>query len=468
MKYCFFTLLIVACISLRIFAQEDTFEGYRSFPPNPQDTLLNLAQELPTNDVWWQLFGDDTLNLLIKKAQLNNYNLQNAIWNIELARARWRSQKGAFFPSIVASTQYAPEKSSLGINHTELYSRVGQAGLEMNWEIDVFGSIRKQAEAQKQYFLASQEDYRSVMISLAAEIATNYIQLRSYQQQLEVAQRNVQSQEEILRINEAKLEVGLASPLAVAQSKGLLLQTRATIPGLEASIYSQANILTVLTGEYSDTLRNYLLVSHNLPQNRGIVMNGIPAELVRRRPDIRSAERTMDALAAAVGASRADWWPKFYVTGAFGFGNEYYKHFFRKENMTWQISPSVKWTIFSGRQITEAKRIAQIQLDEGINNYNQTLLTALQEIDDAIRSYNKSLQQLEANRQALEQIQLTLEYAMDLYQKGLADYQSVLDSQRNVFDYENILVEAESNALLYMIQLYKALGGGYHGEDMVR
>ncbi|MFR8080812.1 MAG: TolC family protein [Odoribacter splanchnicus] len=189
-------------------------------------------------------------------------------------------------------------------------------------------------------------------------------------------------------------------------------------------------------------------------------MQGIPAELIRRRPDVRSAERTMDALAAAAGATRADWWPKFYLTGAFGYGNEYYKQFFKKENMTWQISPSIKWTIFSGRQIAQANRQAQIQLDEGINTYNQTLLTALQEVDDALSSYNKSLQQLDADRLALQEIKLTLEYAMDLYKKGLTNYQNVLDSQRNVLNYENVYVNSQSATLLYMIQVYKALGGG--------
>ena len=166
------------------------------------------------------------------------------------------------------------------------------------------------------------------------------------------------------------------------------------------------------------------------------------------------------ALAAAAGATRADWWPKFYLTGAFGYGNEYYKQFFKKENMTWQISPSIKWTIFSGRQIAQANRQAQIQLDEGINTYNQTLLTALQEVDDALSSYNKSLQQLDADRLALQEIKLTLEYAMDLYKKGLTNYQNVLDSQRNVLNYENVYVNSQSATLLYMIQVYKALGGG--------
>lgn len=200
----------------------------------------------------------------------------------------------------------------------------------MNWEIDVFGNIRKGAKAQKEYYLASQEDYRGTMVSLASEVAMAYIRLRTYQQQLEVARNNLESQEEILRINEAKLAAGLTSNLTVAQSKGLWLQTKATLPGLEASVYSEVNTLAVLTGEYSDSLRQALLQVHPLPQGNPILMQGIPAELIRRRPDVRSAERTMDALAAAAGATRADWWPKFYLTGAFGYGNEYYKQFSRR------------------------------------------------------------------------------------------------------------------------------------------
>lgn len=141
---------------------------------------------------------------------------------------------------------------------------------------------------------------------------------------------------------------------------------------------------------------------------------------------------------------------------------------FKKENLGWQISPAVKWTIFSGRELVETARTAQLQLEQGINDYNNTLLTALQEVDDAIIAYNRSLRQLDADRQALEQIKLTLDYAVDLYQKGLADYQSVLDSQRNVFSYENTLVSSRSSVLLYMIQLYKALGGGWNIPETVK
>lgn len=167
----------------------------------------------------------------------------------------------------------------------------------------------------------------------------------------------------------------------------------------------------------------------------------------------------MDALAAAAGATRADWWPKFYLTGAFGYGNEYYKQFFKKENMTWQISRASNGRFSAGARSPRLTGRPN-QLDEGINTYNQTLLTALQEVDDALSSYNKSLQQLDADRLALQEIKLTLEYAMDLYKKGLTNYQNVLDSQRNVLNYENVYVNSQSATLLYMIQVYKALGGG--------
>lgn len=425
-----------------------------------QDPLPNLQQTMPSEDSWWQIFGDPTLIRLIDKSVSNNYNLRNTVKNIQTAKSRWRSQQGKFFPSVSVSARYAPEKSSLGIDHADIYSHIGQAGIEMNWEIDVFGNIRKEAKAQKEYYLASIEDYRGAMVSLASEVAMAYIRLRTYQQQLEVARNNLESQEEILRINEAQLAAGLASKLTVAQSKGLWLQTKAALPGLEASIASEANTLAVLTGEYSDSLRQALLHVRPLPQGKPLPMQGIPAELIRRRPDVRADERTMDALAAAAGATRADWWPKFYLTGAFGYGNEYYKQFFKKENMTWQISPSIKWTVFSGGQIAQANRQARIQLDEGINTYNQTLLTALQEVDDALSSYHQSLQQLEADRLALEEIELSLEYAVDLYRKGLTNYQNVLDSQRNALSYENKYVSSQSATLLNMIQVYKALGGG--------
>lgn len=331
----------------------------------------------------------------------------------------------------------------------------------MNWEIDVFGSIRKNVKSQKEYYYASKENYRAALVSLTAQLASSYINLRNYQAKWQVARQNLESQKEILDLTETRFKTGLTSQLDFSQAKSLYLQTASLIPAIESTITNQINTICILTGEYNDSLRQALRAIAPLPDNQNILITGIPANLIRRRPDVKAAENTMDALSAAVGASRADWFPKFYVTGSFGYGSDKFKQFFRRENMDWQISPSMKWTFFSGRQLNETTRIAQLQLEQGINDYNNTLLTALQEVDDALYSYAKAQEQLSADRQAYEQAQETLNLALTLYKQGLSDYQNVLDSQKDVLNYQNTLVGAQATTLLYLIQLYKALGGGW-------
>ncbi len=428
-------------------------------------SLLNLQQQLPSNDVWWQMFGDATLDTLIQKTIKNNYDLLGAINQVEMSKARLRIQQGRFYPTVSVGVSYTPNKSSLGKMQTDERLYIGEALTSMSWEMDVFGNIRKSAKSQKQFYYASQENYRAVMVSLIAQLSSLYIQLRAGQRQLDIANRNLSSQEDILILTEKRYTAGLNSKLDVAQAKSLYLQTKAIVPGLEASINGLVNIINVLTGEYSDTLKRQLLNYQPLPVVSNVVVVGIPAELIRHRPDVRAAEQTMDGLAATVGATRADWWPKFYLFGGFGYASDKFKDFTLKENMEWQIRPSVEWTIFSGRQAVQNTRLAMAQLDEGINAYNNTLLTAIQEVDDAMISYHKSLAQLAASREALEQVKETFKLAVELYSKGLADYQSVLDSQRNMLSFENELVIAESNTLLYMTQLYKALGGGWKQSD---
>lgn len=424
-------------------------------------TTLNLEQQLPTEDGWWCLFSDPTLDSLIRKATRNNYNLQNTLRNIDIAKKRTRVQQSAWFPELSATASYSPEKNSLGIEHINERNYTGQAQLEMNWEIDVFGSIRKNVKSQKEYYYASKENYRAALVSLTAQLASSYINLRNYQAKWQVARQNLESQKEILDLTETRFKTGLTSQLDFSQAKSLYLQTASLIPAIESTITNQINTICILTGEYNDSLRQALRAIAPLPDNQNILITGIPANLIRRRPDVKAAENTMDALSAAVGASRADWFPKFYVTGSFGYGSDKFKQFFRRENMDWQISPSMKWTFFSGRQLNETTRIAQLQLEQGINDYNNTLLTALQEVDDALYSYAKAQEQLSADRQAYEQAQETLNLALTLYKQGLSDYQNVLDSQKDVLNYQNTLVGAQATTLLYLIQLYKALGGGW-------
>ena len=407
----------------------------------------NLQQTLPSNDEWWQLFKDPILDTLINKAVIKNYDVRNAIRKIEMAKAKLRVDRSPYYPTIYFSANYAPEKSSLSADKKNIIERNGTATVNLNWELDVFGRIRKESSSQKEFYLAAQEDYRGVMVSLAAQLSTAYINLRSAQKQLE--------------LTESRFKLGLASQLDAAQAKSLYLQTKASLPGIESTIAQQINLIGVLIGEHSVAIRDSLLKIRPIPTNPRQAANGIPANLIRQRPDVRSAERTIDGLAEAVGASRADWWPKFLVTGFFGYSSENFEQFTNKENMIWQIAPSIKWTIFSGRNLVESKKSAQLQLDEEINSYNQTLLTALQEVDNALVTYNKSLLQISALNDAFQQSQLTLDLAIEQYKNGLASYQTVLSSQISLLNYENSLVEARTASLRYLIELYQALGGGW-------
>ena len=408
----------------------------------------NLQQTLPSNDEWWQLFKDPILDTLIIKAVIKNYDVRNANRKIEMAKAKLRVDRSPYYPTIYFSANYAPEKSSLSADKKNIIERNGTATVNLNWELDVFGRIRKESSSQKEFYLAAQEDYRGVMVSLA-------------QKQLEVTRENIESQKKVMELTESRFKLGLASQLDAAQAKSLYLQTKASLPGIESTIAQQINLIGVLIGEHSVAIRDSLLKIRPIPTNPRQAANGIPANLIRQRPDVRSAERTIDGLAEAVGASRADWWPKFLVTGFFGYSSENFEQFTNKENMIWQIAPSIKWTIFSGRNLVESKKSAQLQLDEEINSYNQTLLTALQEVDNALVTYNKSLLQISALNDAFQQSQLTLDLAIEQYKNGLASYQTVLSSQISLLNYENSLVEARTASLRYLIELYQALGGGW-------
>lgn len=248
-----------------------------------QDPVLDLQQTMPSEDSWWQFFGDSTLIRLIDKSVANNYNLQNAVKNIQLAKSRWRSQQGHFFPSFSASAQYTPEKSSLGIDHADNYYHIGAGRYRNELGNRCVRQYPERSQSPKRIlpgFTGGLPGYNGLARLRSGDGLYPSAHLPATTGS---CRNNLESQEEILRINEAKLAAGLTSNLTVAQSKGLWLQTKATLPGLEASVYSEVNTLAVLTGEYSDSLRQALLQVHPLPQGNPILMQGIPAELIRRR-----------------------------------------------------------------------------------------------------------------------------------------------------------------------------------------
>lgn len=425
------------------------------------DTLFLYQQ--PLEQKWWLRFNDSILTKMVEGALQNNFDLKQAAYRVAQAKAAMRVAQGGFYPTINLNAGYNYNQNVTVPGAT---SQVGSVGLEMQWEIDIIGAVRNRAKSQKAAFLASQEEYDGVMTALVAQTVETYIQLRTAQWRLRVIEGNLASQKETMQITQARFNTGLASALDVAQAKSIYYATEAQVPAMETKIAAYINQMGILLGEIPWNLANELALPDEVTDltPHMLVSVGIPAEVLRRRPDVRAAEKTIDAKAAMVGARIDDWLPRFFVTGQFGYASTNFQNLFDSNHMYWQVAPSMQWTIFSGTSLTGNIQSARAQLEEAINNYNNTVLTALQEVDNAMTHYRHVSAEVVATQKAFEQAKLTNDLALDLYKKGLVDFQNVLDAQRYLLQYEDNLVVAKSSVSLALVQLYRALGSDWNQE----
>lgn len=420
-----------------------------------------LLQTLPVEDAWWMDFGDATLDSLIRLAMQQNLSVETAISRMEQAKANLNIEQGAFLPSIGVSGGWTRQQTSGNTGSDRSWS--GQYSLQanMSWELDLFGSIRQRVKAQSEQFHATEEEYRGVMVSLCAQVATAYFQLRQYQQEQEVLRHNCESQLAVVRLTEARNRSGLASKLDVAQAQQVYYGTLAQLPAMEANIVSVMNQLSVLLGQFPQDVVDGLSEPAPLPDHMEVVGIDIPASLLRRRPDIRQAERQVQAQAALLGAAKRDWLPRFFLDGSIGYASSELSRLPRAGSMAWEIAPSMSWTLFNGGQRMNTIRLNRAQLDEVVTQYNLTVLQAMQEAASAMSTYTNSIRQIVSTRQAFVQSQTVLALSLDLYKQGLSTFQTVLDAQRSLLGYEESLVQAQAHSLITLVQLYQALGGGW-------
>ena len=433
-------------------------------PQEWEEDAQIFQQVLPVDDQWWKAFQDPVLDSLISVAVKQNYSILTAIDRINMAKANLRMERGNFFPTIGLNAGWTRQQSSG--NTSELPQSTQHyydASLNMSWELDLFGSIRNRVKAQKENFAASKEEYTGTMVSLCAQVASAYINLRELQQELAVIQKNCASQEAVLKITEVRYNTGLVSKLDVAQAKSVFFSTKSSIPQIESGINQYITTLAILLGTYPQEIRPTLESPGILPDYMEPIGVGLPADLLLRRPDIRSAERSVNAQAALVGASKSDWLPQIFLKGSLGYAAKDLKDLTHHKSMTYEIAPALSWTLFKGTQLVNATKLAKAQLNEAINQFNQTVLTAVQETDNAMNAYRNSIKQIVALREVRNQGQETLTLSLELYKQGLTPFQNVLDAQRSLLSYENQLVQARGYSLLQLIAMYQALGGGWSG-----
>ncbi len=460
-----YTLLFILLFSTISITKAQQGERYLTEPlPDSWEKSDFFEQTTPENDLWWQNFEDSQLDSLINVAIMRNPSVLAAIENMKKAKAVWRQAQSNLLPQVGLQAGWQRAKSSGNTAETlyrESYNGYFSGAVSMSWQADVFGSVYMRSKAQKKLFQATEEEYRAVMVSLCANVATTYFSIKESVARLGVLRNNVESQREIINIVTSRYNSGLASKLDVAQSKSVYYNTLAQIPAMEAVITAYRNSMAVLLGCYPQDMGNWPGDDNRLPAYIETIALGVPANLLRRRPDIREAEKQVEAAAALLGASKRDWLPTFYINGTIGYSADELKKLPHARSLTWEIAPAMKWTIFSGGERLNAAREAKAALEQSILSFNNKVLTAMQEVESAMSEYSSSIAQIVAIKEAVNQSNETLTLSLELYKQGLTQFQNVLDAQRTLLSYEDYLVQAQGASLKYLVQLYEALGGGW-------
>ena len=411
---------------------------------------------------WWGVFHDPLLDALMERAAQGNLDLKSAMARVEQARFQIGVVTGDAMPSLTGnggSTVQRASEYDAAPGGTTAWSH--SASLQASWEIDLFGRIRRSIEAAEADYQASQEDRLDVMITLYAELAQAYLSLRTNQARLGAALRNITSQKAVLELTRVRFNNGLASGLDLSQAESVLASSQAEVPQLRDSLSQAVNTITLLLGLPPGALHRELAPPRPIPLPGDAVGLGAPADLLRRRPDIRRSERQLAAATARIGVATADLYPSFSLTGTIGIsaanGGDLLKggsHFF-------SAGPGFTWNLFQGGSIRNQIKLKEALTREALYTYQLAVINALNETDSAFRSYRHELQRLEALKRTVATQRRTLELAVDLFKQGLQDFQSVLDAQRQLFTYDDQLAQSQGQAATNLVLLYKALGGGW-------
>ena len=420
-------------------------------------------QTTPDTDPWWSRFGDPILDALIKRAVANNFNVAAAQKRIEAARRAQRVTRAGYFPTISAAASWNKERTSGDMQRARGFSQnisYFDLGLNMNWEIDVFGRIKSQLKADKADYEATVAEYDATLISLCANLAKSYFQLRLAQAEIDVANKNVVNAEELLKLAQTRYDVGLNPGIDVVQAQIELTQTKATVPALKATVTAAINQIAVLLGEYPDKLVN-LTEAFPLPSTPppGYVEN--PESLLRRRPDIVEAEKQLAALAARVGIAKKDFLPTLSVSASVGTEAHNLKDLFGKGSLSYSVMPTLTWTIFEGFARKARVSEAKMEMEAQIDTYNLTVMTAVSEVNNALAQWQSLSDREVYTEMILRDARHERELQIDRYKQGLCGFDDVADAQSLVLQSENSLLETQASRLAALVTLYTALGGGF-------
>lgn len=417
----------------------------------------------PDLQTWWTVFGDETLNNLITKASTNNLDLKTAAARIEQAAALRGVSASRYWPDIVgdasaSAVQSTKAKTPAGADRQgELY----QAGLTMAWELDLWGRIRRSVESADASLQASIENYRDTLVVLYADIAAGYVNARTVQERIRFAENNLEAQKETLELTKNRYESGLVPALDVSQSALNLSRTQSIIPPLRQQWVEAINRLGVLVGEMPYALQQELETAKPIPAATDRVVVGLPAELLRQRPDIRRAERELAAQNALIGATKAELYPTLSLPGTLVLESPTGSDFFDGGNTAYSFGPQLRWSIFNGRRIRSQVDAERAGTEAALHAYEQTVLLALEEVEARMAAYAYEKERVQYLETAATSAQKSVELVNELYKSGLTDFQNVLNMEQALLEQQDQLASSHGLVGTYLVGVYKALGGGW-------
>ncbi|MFH1983308.1 MAG: efflux transporter outer membrane subunit [Pseudomonadota bacterium] len=410
---------------------------------------------------WWTVFQDPILTSLVERAAASNLDLKLAEARIRQARAAKSVAAGGLGPTLDASGAYQRNRSSAGNRTGAATDNQYQAGFDAGWEIDLFGGQRRNLEAAEADLQAAVETHRDVLVTLTAEVARNYINLRTFQQQIAITRQNLATQEHSALLTRQRFEGGFVSGLDVANAEAQTATTSAQIPLLESSTQQAIHSLSVLLGAPPAALRAELSPVGTIPGSPPQVPAGVPSELLRRRPDIRRVEARIHAATARIGVAAAELFPKFTIAGSTGFQSSDFSSWFDWANRFWSFGPSVRWRLFETGRIRAGVELQKALQEQEIIAYQQTVLTALQEVENALIASAKEQAHRNALMAAVAANRKAVTLSETLYTEGQTDFLNVLQAQRALYTTEDALVQSTRTVSTNLVALYKALGGGW-------
>ena len=428
---------------------------------------VSQGQEAPL-EKWWTTFNDPVLDELIARASAANLDLKTAASRIREARAQLVMAGSTRFPVVDASGKASQTLQSDdgvlkrvaptgGFDPQDTYS----LGVDASWELDIFGRIRRIIESAGAQYQATVEAERDIRVTLLAEVALTYIGLREFQNRIAYARNNVASQQEVLALAQERFQTGLSSKLDVVQARANLGSTLAVLPDLVTAKNQVLNRLAVLLGVEAGTLQSEFTVTEPMPKPADRIAVGVPADLLRQRPDIRRAERLLAAQTALIGVATADLYPDFSLSGFLGLQSRSLSDLFDANSKMWGLSIPVNWSLFSGGKVKGNIRVQEERAEQALLAYRHTILKALEEVENSMLAFNQEQIRREALQGAVDATSEAVRLVLVQYNAGLTAFNNVMMMQRNLLQLQDELVSSEAQLVIDLIALYKAMGGGW-------